>query len=182
MQILLRHFGYAAFQTISVIISTGYGIDDFSLWPLFLPVLLIFSTFMGGCAGSTVGGMKVIRFLLLIRQGRREIYRLVHPQIVQALKVNGRPVPEEVISAVWGYMLLFIILMMLLMAGGMDQITAFGAVATCLNNVGPGLGEVATNFTSVSDGSKWLLCFAMLAGRLELFTVLVLFSRMFWRS
>ncbi|QBQ54974.1 TrkH family potassium uptake protein [Nitrosococcus wardiae] len=177
---------YAAFQTISVITSTGYGTADFSLWPLFLPVLLIFSSFMGGCAGSTAGGMKVIRFLLLVKQGRREIYRLVHPQIVRTLKIDGRPVAEEVTSAVWGffslYILLFAILMMVLMAYGMDQVTAFGAVATCLNNLGPGLGEVATNFIGVSDGAKWLLSFAMLAGRLELFTVLVLFSRIFWRS
>jgi trk system potassium uptake protein len=177
---------YAAFQTISVITSTGYGTADFSLWPLFLPVLLIFSSFMGGCAGSTAGGMKVIRFLLLIKQGRRELYRLVHPRIVRVLKIDGRPVPEEVTSAVWGffslYILLFAILMMVLMAYGMDQVTAFGAVATCLNNLGPGLGEVATNFTGVSDGAKWLLSFAMLAGRLELFTVLVLFSRPFWRD
>jgi trk system potassium uptake protein len=177
---------YASFQTISVITSTGYGIDDFSVWPLFLPVLLIFSSFMGGCAGSTAGGMKVIRFLLLARQGEREIYRLVHPRISRVLKLDGRVVPEEVTSAVWGffslYILVFAIFMILLMADGLDQVTAFGAVATCLNNLGPGLGEVATNFTGVSDGTKWLLSFAMLAGRLELFTVLVLFSRTFWRD
>ncbi len=177
---------YSAFQTISVITSTGFTTEDFSLWPLFLPTLLIFSSFIGGCAGSTAGGMKVIRFLLLFKQGLRDLRRLPHPRMVNSLKLGGRVVPDRIIDAVWGffavYLATFVVIMLLLMGGGMDQITAFSAVATCMNNLGPGLGEVTSNFQSVSAPAKLLLSGAMLLGRLEIFTVLVLLSPSFWRK
>jgi len=177
---------YSLFQTVSVITSTGFVTEDFSRWPDFVPVLLIFLSFIGGCAGSTAGGMKVIRFLLMFRQSPRLILQLVHPRLVRPLKLGRRVVPERVIEAVWGffsvYLAVFAVIMLLLMATGLDQITAFSAVATCMNNMGPGLGKVAVNFQGISDTAKWLLALAMLMGRLEIFTVLVLLTPEFWRQ
>ena len=176
---------FASLQVISIITSTGFATADFSTWPLMLPALLIFSSFIGGCAGSTAGGMKVIRFVLLARQGLCDIRRLVHPKMQCAVVLSGRPVPERVMGAVWGffalYMITFAVIMLILMADGMDQVTAFGAVATCLNNLGPGLGEVASNFASVNDLARVVLSIAMLLGRLEIYTLLVLLSPAFWR-
>ncbi len=179
-------FRYAAFEVVSVITSTGYGIDDFSLWPGTLPVLLIFISFMGGCAGSTAGGMKVLRFVLLAKQAKLEIRRVIHPKLVRPLKLDDRVVPERVAQAVWGffavYVGIFALLMVVMMTFGMDQVTAFGAVATCLNNLGPGLGEVSANFVSVGDPEKVVFAFAMLLGRLEIFTIFVLLTPAFWRE
>jgi trk system potassium uptake protein TrkH len=175
----------AAFTVVSVITSTGFGVEDFSLWPAMLPVLLILVSFMGACSGSTTGGMKTIRFVILSRQATLEVQRLVHPALVRPLKLDGRVVPPRVVEAVWGffaiYIVVFALFMLTLMAAGMDQVSAFGAVATCLNNLGPGLGEVATTFASVDDATKWLMSLAMLLGRLEIFTVLVLLAPAFWR-
>lgn len=179
----LRH---AAFQVVSVITTTGYGTTDFSVWPLFLPVLLIFASFLGGCAGSTSGGMKIIRFIILAKEGSRELWRLIHPNIIRPIKLGGRALPERVIDAVWGffalYVAVFALLMLLVMATGVDQVTAFGAVASALNNLGPGLGAVGTTFAPLNDTAKWICTFAMLLGRLEIFTILALFSPMFWRK
>lgn len=176
----------ALFTVVSVITSTGYGISDFSVWPLMLPALLIFISFVGGCAGSTAGGMKVIRFVVMARQAQIEVLRLIHPNLVKPLLMDGRTVPEDVIKAVWAffgaYVMVFAGLMMVLMGQGHDQVTAFGAVATCLNNLGPGLGDVATNFLAVGALEKWVLVFAMIAGRLEIFTILVLLTPAFWRE
>ena len=145
----------AAFQVVAVITSTGYGLEDFSLWPLALPVLLIFSSFIGGCAGSSAGGIKVIRFVILGKQSGVHIQKLIHPQALRPIRVDGRVVPAAVVEGIWSFFMIYIavfaVLMLLLMLDGMDQITAFGAVATCLNNLGPGLGEVAANFVCV-DG------------------------------
>lgn len=174
----------AAFEVTSVITSTGYGIDDFNLWPAGMPVLLIFISFLGGCAGSTAGGMKIIRILILFRESMRQISILVHPKIVSPIKIGSRVVQPEIISAVRGfisaYVLVFIGLMLILLADGVDMITAYGAIASCMNNLGPGLGEVATTFASLSDLSTWVCTFAMLLGRLEIFTLLVIFTPMFW--
>jgi trk system potassium uptake protein TrkH len=176
----------AAFTVVSVITSTGFGIDDFSVWPLMLPVLLIFISFVGGCAGSTAGGMKVIRFIVMVKQAQIEVLRLIHPKLVKPLRMDGRTVPGDVVAAIWAffvaYIFVFAALMMLLMGQGHDQITAFGAVATCLNNLGPGLGEVATNFQAIGNLEKWVLVLAMIAGRLEIFTILVLLTPAFWRQ
>ena len=173
------------FQVISFATTTGFTTTSYELWPGFLPVLLIFVSFFGACAGSTGGGMKTIRFLLLLKQGVREIRRLVHPNGQFVIKVNERTLPERVIESVWGffsvYVAVFVIVMLLLMATGLDHLTAFSAVAACLNNLGPGLGEVAANYGGLSDAAKWLLCLAMLMGRLEIFTLLVLFTPAFWR-
>jgi trk system potassium uptake protein TrkH len=182
---LAAAFRYAAFEAVAVITSTGFGVDDFSRWPLALPVLLIFSSFIGGCAGSSAGGIKVIRFVVLGKQSAVHIHKLVHPKAVRPIRVDGKVVSPEVIEGIWGFFMIYVAvfasLMILLMLGGMDQVTAFGAVATCLNNLGPGLGAVAANFVDVSPYSKALLVVAMLMGRLEIFTFLVLATPQFWR-
>lgn len=173
------------FQVVSVATTTGYATTEFHLWPAFLPVLLIFASFVGGCAGSTGGGLKVIRVLLLAKQGARELVRLVHPNARVAVKVGGRALDDRVIQGVWGffaaYVLCFVIGMLILLATGLDQVTAFSAMAATLNNLGPGLGEVAPHFRDISDPAKWVLAFAMILGRLEIFTVLVLLTPAFWR-
>lgn len=177
---------YGMFQTISIATTTGYTNADFSAWPGFLPILLIFMSFIGGSAGSTAGGMKVIRFVLLFKQGVREISGLLHPNAINPVKISGKSIPEKVMTAVWGffsiYVFTFAILMLVIMLLGVDQITAFSALAAMMNNLGPGLGEVATNYQSLSDPVKWVLTLAMLLGRLEIFTLLVLFTAAFWRK
>jgi trk system potassium uptake protein TrkH len=146
----------------------------------------LFSSFIGGCAGSTGGGMKVIRILLLSLQGTRELKRLVHPRAVYTIKVGNKALRQQVVDAVWGffsaYALVFVICMLALIATGIEELTAFSAVAATLNNLGPGLGEVAAHFGDINDTAKWVLILAMLFGRLEIFTLLVLFTPTFWRS
>jgi trk system potassium uptake protein len=175
----------AIFQAVSIGTTAGFTTQNYSLWPAFLPLLLLLTSFVGGCAGSTGGGMKVIRVLLLFKQGMREIKKLIHPRAIFVIKLGRQALDNRIIEAVWGffatYVLLFILMMLILMADGLDQVTAFSAVAACMNNLGPGLGEVALNYASIGDLSKWTLCFAMLLGRLEIFTLLVLFTREFWR-
>lgn len=176
---------HGIFQAISITTTTGFATQDFAQWPSFLPVMLLMFSFMGGCVGSTGGGMKAMRLMLIYKQGIRELKQLVHPQAIIPLKVGRRRVEASVVSAVWSFFAVyttsFIVIMMLLMATGLDFETAFSAVAASINNLGPGLGEVAANYASISDTAKGLLCFAMLLGRLEVFTLLVLFTPMFWR-
>jgi trk system potassium uptake protein TrkH len=176
---------YATFEVISIITTTGYSIADFSVWPLALPVLLIFSTFVGGAAGSTAGGMKVIRFVVLAKQGAVHLRRLIHPHAVQPIRVDQRVVPDSIIEAIWGfftvYVAVFAVLMLVLMLDGLDQVTAFSAIATCINNTGPGLGAVALDFVGVDAFGKVVCVVAMLLGRLEIFTLLVLLTPAFWR-
>jgi trk system potassium uptake protein TrkH len=178
-------FRQGLFQTVSIATTTGFATTNYSLWPVFIPVLLLFMSFIGGCAGSTGGGMKVIRVLLILKQGIREVKRLVHPNATFIIKVGKKPLPDNVVEAVWGffsaYVFVFVILMMVMLATGMDQVTAFSAVAASLNNLGPGLGDVAANYASIKDVEKWALCIAMLMGRLEIFTLLVVMSPAFWR-
>ncbi len=182
---LLHALREGIFQTVSVATTTGFTTRDFSHWPAFLPVLLIFLSFVGGCAGSTGGGMKVIRVLLLLKQGVRETRRLIHPNATLLVKIGRTPLEDRVIEAVWGffaaYVFVFVVLMLLMMATGMDQVTAFSAVAATLNNLGPGLGAVAAHYAAIDDVQKYLLCVAMLLGRLEIFTLLVVLSPGFWR-
>lgn len=179
-------FRHAAFEVVSVVTSTGFGVSDFSTWPLFLPVMMILISFIGGCGGSTAGGMKVMRVLVLAKLGYREINRLPHPRSLQPIKVGGRVLPETTLQAIWGffavYVMTFVLLMLLMMLAGLDQLSAFSAIGTCMNNLGPGLGEVAGTFAAVSDGGKLVAVAAMLLGRLEVFTVLVLLQPAFWRS
>lgn len=176
---------HGIFQVVSIGTTTGFTTTAYHIWPGFLPVLLLFISFIGGCAGSTGGGMKVIRFLLLVKQGAREVRRLVHPNAQIPVKVNNKPMPDSVMDAVWGffatYIAAFAVMMLILMATGLDQVTAFSAVAACINNLGPGLGEVGFHYADLNDLSKWVLGFAMLLGRLEIFTLLVLLTPTFWR-
>lgn len=176
----------AFFQVVSMATTAGFTTDSFAKWPIFLPLLLLCAAFIGGCAGSTGGGLKVIRILLLFLQGNRELKRLVHPNAVYTIKLGHRALPERIIEAVWGffsaYALVFIISLMLLIATGVDEFSAFSAIATTLNNLGPGLGIVSDNFTTMNATAKWVLVVTMLFGRLEVFTLLVLFTPTFWRD
>ncbi len=174
------------FQVVSIGTTTGFTTQEYYSWPGFLPVLLLYVSFIGGCSGSTGGGIKVIRILLLVKQGVRELQRLIHPSAQIVVKIGRKPLPENVIEAVWGffaaYFAISALMILALMATGLDQETAFSAVAACLNNLGPGLGDVGQNFASINDFAKWTLCLAMLLGRLEIFTLLVLFTPGFWRK
>ena len=173
------------FQAVSIATTTGFTTENFSLWPAALPVLLIFASFIGGCAGSTAGGIKVIRWLLIYKQGAREVARLVHPNAEIPVKLGAAAIQPRVVDAVWGffsvYVVAFSVMLLAMMATGLDQVTAFSAVAASLNNLGPGLGDVASGFMSLSDTAKWISVVGMLLGRLEIFTLLVLITPMFWR-
>lgn len=175
----------ALFHVISCITSTGFTATDFSVWPLFLPTLLVFVGFVGGCGGSTAGGLKVLRVVLLFRNSLLEARKLLHPRLVACVKLGNRVIPQRIMEGVWGffslYVAVFVALMLAVMSTGVDQVTAFSAVATCINNMGPGLGEVSANFVALDAGVKWLLVLAMWLGRLELFTILVLLAPTLWR-
>jgi len=179
-------FFVGLFQVVSIGTTTGFTTAEYQQWPGFLPVLLLFASFVGGCAGSTGGGMKVIRVLLLIKQGVRELVRMVHPHAVLPVKVGRKSIPTRVIDTVWGffaaYVILLTVMLLILMATGLDQETAFSAVVACLNNLGPGLGDVGSNYSSLNGLQLGVLCFAMLLGRLEIFTLLVLLTPHFWRK
>jgi trk system potassium uptake protein len=174
------------FQTVSIATTTGFTSTSFQSWPTFLPILLLFGSFIGGCAASTGGGLKVIRVLLLLKQGMREIRRLVHPHALFPIKLGQRMLPDRIITAVWGffavYVAVFGFLMLILLASGLDQVTAFSAMAACLNNLGPGLGEVSDHYGLLNPVAKWVLIAAMLLGRLEIFTLLVILTPTFWRK
>jgi trk system potassium uptake protein TrkH len=176
----------AGFQVISVISSTGFTTENFALWPLALPFLLMSVSFVGGCGGSTAGGMKVVRVLLLVKQGMREVALLIHPHASLPLKLGHHAVHERAMASIWGflsvYFAVFMLLSLLMLMTGPDLVTALSAVAASLNNLGPGLGEVSSGFTSLSDAGKLVAVAAMLLGRLEVFTFLVLVSSLFWRK
>lgn len=179
----LRH---SIFQTVSNITTTGFTTTGFVDWPGMAPLILIMVAFIGGCAGSTTGGMKLARVQMVVRQGLRELRQLVHPKGQFLVKVGGKRVSESVVISVAGfctlYILSFLVMTLLLTADGVDILTAFSAVAACINNLGPGLGEVAANFASMSDFSVWVCSVAMVLGRLEVFTLLVLLTPQFWRD
>ncbi len=178
-------FRLALFHAMSMQTTSGFVTDDFTHWPGALPVILVLSAFIGGCAGSTSGGMKIVRWLLILKQGQREVNQLVHPSAELPVKLGNKPMNMRVIDAVWGffavYVIAFGILMVALLATGEDQVTAFSAIAACMTNSGTGLGKVATNFTGLTDPGKWICVLAMLLGRLEVFPLLVLISPTFWR-
>lgn len=179
---------YAVFQAVSLATTSGFATADYSAWPASLGALLMILSFFSGSAGSTTGGIKLMRILLLFKQGACELRRLVHPNSIVTLKLGGKTVPERTIAAVTtfftAYLGIFVVIALVVAATGVDLVTAFSAAAACLNNLGPGLGEVgpAGNFAGLPSAAKWILAFAMLLGRLELFTLLVLFTRVFWRS
>ncbi|AVV34595.1 MAG: potassium transporter [Cobetia sp.] len=178
----LRH---GLFEAVSVATTTGFGVADFTGWPGVLPMMLFIAAFIGACSGSAGGGMKVIRILLILKQGVREIHRLIHPNAILSVKVGKMRISEGVAEAVWGffsvYLMLFVLMMLGMLATGLDQVTAWSAVGSALNNLGPGLGEVATHYGDIPGAAKGILILAMLLGRLEIFTILVLFTPAFWR-
>lgn len=176
---------HGSFALITTFTTTGFTTTEHATWPPFLLLFIFLSAFIGGCAGSTGGGLKVIRVLVIVKQGLREIRRLIHPNAIQPLKLGTRTVSNRVVEAVWGffavYMVAYLLLCLLLLATGLDFTTAFTAVGACINNLGPGMGEVAIHYGDINTAAKWILCFAMLLGRLEVFTLLILFTPMFWR-
>jgi len=176
----------SAFQAVSIGTTTGFLTSNYSNWPLFVPIMLLVAAFIGACAGSTGGGIKVIRALILIRQGSSEITKLIHPNAVVTIKFGKKTLDPRVSESVWGffavYVATFLILLMFLLSQNNDFLTAFSAVGATLNNLGPGLGSVSENYKEITDGSKIALCLAMLLGRLEIFTLLLLFTPAFWRN
>jgi len=179
-------FRYGTFQVISAMTTTGFTTAPFYTWTGFLPVLLILIAFIGGCAGSTAGGMKVIRVILLFRQSVREIQRLIHPHAIIPVKIGGQKTSDTIISAVWGFFFLYIasfaIMTMLLTATGLDAETAYSSVGACITNLGPALGQAGPNYAGLNDVAKVILSIAMLLGRLEIYTLLVLLTPAFWRD
>ncbi|MCB1707413.1 MAG: TrkH family potassium uptake protein [Halioglobus sp.] len=176
---------HGVFQVISIITTTGYSTENLGEWPVMLPIMAIFFSCMGGCVGSTTGGIKAMRLMLIYKQGIRELKQLVHPNAVIPLKVGRRRVEASIVSAVWSffavYTTTYIILMLMLMVTGLDFLTSFSAVAAALNNLGMGIAGVTGDFGSISETAKVILSVAMLLGRLEIFTLLVLFTPAFWR-
>ena len=178
----------SAFHVLSLATTTGYATTDYSTWPVFAPVMLMFLGTFVSCAGSTGGGIKMVRMVLLIKQARRELVRIIHPRVVNPVTLGGAVMPAGVINATFGFMLIYgaatMGLTMVMLFTGLDIVTAFSAVVATVNNIGPGLGLVgpASNFGVLNDLQIWVLSFAMLLGRLELLTVLVLFTSAFWRK
>ncbi|WP_109043982.1 TrkH family potassium uptake protein [Aggregatibacter actinomycetemcomitans] len=176
----------AVFQSVSISTTAGYTTSSFEQWPLFLPILLLFASCIGGSAGSTGGGLKVVRVLVLYLQAKRELKRLIHPNLVYPIKLGKRVLDERVIQSIWAffsaYLLVFVICLLGVISCGVETFDAFNTVIACLNNVGPALGTVSSNFVGIPDSAKWILTLAMVCGRLEIFSLLVLFTPAFWRS
>ena len=178
----IRH---SLFQTISIATTTGFTSQNYSNWPAAIPVFLIMVSFIGACVGSTGGGIKVVRVLVMFRLGMKEIHKFIRPNAQVSIKLNNASINEKALVSVLGffslYAISFIFIMMLLMFAGLDQVTAYSATAATMNNLGPGLGEVAQNYGSLGETAKWILSFSMLIGRLEVLTIIAIFHRAFWR-
>jgi len=178
---------YASFNLISIATSSGYASVDYALWPIFAPMWMMFLACIVASSGSSGGGIKMIRTLVLFKQAGREFLKLLHPSVVNPMKIGGQVMPNNIVYAVLGFIFLYFItiacLTFLLLIGGMDFITAFSAVLACVNNFGPGLGMVGptSNYQGLNDFQTWICTFGMLIGRLEIFTVLILFTPQFWR-
>ncbi|MCO5265581.1 MAG: TrkH family potassium uptake protein [Lentimicrobium sp.] len=183
-----KSFRDALFQVVSIVTTTGYITTDYLLWPFFAWFLIFLLMFTGGCAGSTGGGIKMVRILLLFKNSLLELKRLIHPQAIIPVRLNRKSVPQSIIFNVLAFFLIYIIIFafgsLAMSMMGLEFESAVGSVAACIGNIGPGLGQVGPvlNFSLVPDPGKWLLSLLMLLGRLELFTVLILFSPAFWRS
>jgi len=184
----LTSLRYATFNTVSIATTTGYANTDYNLWPIFAPIWMLFLSSFATSSGSTGGGIKMIRAEILYKQVYKELVRIMHPHALTAAKISGQVVPNKIIYAVLAFFFIYIVsivsLTLVLTASGLDLVTAFSAVIATLNNTGPGLNEVgpATTFASLTDFQTWVCSFAMLLGRLELFTLLVVFTPAFWRK
>ena len=182
--IALRH---VAFNLVSIATDCGFASVDYDKWPIFVPMWMLFLSCIAVCSGSTGGGIKMIRTLILSQQGLRELQKLIHPAVVNPIRIGGGAIPQNIAGAVLGFIFLYALtvgeLTFLLIASGMDFISAFTAIIACINNAGLGLGEVgpARNFQGLTDFQTWVCSVAMLAGRLEIFTFFVLFTPYFWR-
>jgi len=185
---VVKAFRYSAFNVMSVMSCTGFSTTDFALWVPIAQIVLLFLLFPGGCAGSTAGGMKNIRVLLLFRTAANELKKLIHPKLVTAVRNDGRAVEAEILFAIGGFIILYLatfaITAIVLAATGLDLVTSMSAVATCMAGCGPGLGTVGpvSNYAHLSVIAKWLLDASMLLGRLEIYSVFVVFSSSFWKK
>lgn len=175
----------AVFTVVAVTTTTGLTTTQYHLWPNLLPYLVMFMAIVGGCGGSTTGGIKTIRLLILGKQSLRELKRLIHPKAVYTLKVGTNLIPEGTLHAVWAFVSvfigLFVVIMLALVGTGMDFTTAFGATVASLANEGAPIGQMANGFHHANDWAKWIMIFSMFTGRFEIFTVLVLLTPEFWR-
>jgi trk system potassium uptake protein len=184
----MEGFRHSIFNVVSIATTTGFVTEDYEKWPAFLPVWLLFLSCITCSTGSTGGGIKMFRTLLLVRQARRELKLLVHPSAVIPIRIGGSSIPERVVHSVLAFIFLYfgtiLVLTFALLATGLDLVSSFSAAVGSVNNVGPGLGAVgpSTNFASLTDAQTWICTLAMLIGRLEIFSVLVLFTRSFWRK
>lgn len=172
------------FNVISLSTTTGFTSAPFSIWPNFAPILIMLLATIGGCAASTSGGIKFVRFLLFFKGGKREMQHLTHPYAISHIKLNDETLSRPILQSIWGFLsvfiAIFIFMTLLLLALNNDLLTSFGAVTATLANAGAGLGKVSNSFAALSVPTKWILIVGMLLGRLEIFTILVLFSRGFW--
>jgi len=181
-----RNFLNALFTVVSIGTTTGLTTTNFTIWPNFIPYLLMFVALIGGCAGSTSGGLKMVRCLVLREQSKREMQRLIHPSGVLPVKLGKQVLPDRTLQAVWGFVAafiaLFILMFLVILALGVEVPTAFGALAACFSNTGAGLGRVAEGYAPMSAAVKGVLIFAMIAGRLEIFTIIILFLPSYWKN
>lgn len=179
---------YASFQVVSIMTTTGYTTADYEAWPVLSQMLLLCLMFFGGMVGSTGGGMKQVRILLMFKQAYRELYHLIHPHAVTALKLDEKNVPKKTLGGIWGFLFLFILISviatLLLTALGVDIITSASTVISAMANVGPALGQAGPmeNYYAMPPFGKWVLVLCMLIGRLEIYTVILLFMPLFWRK
>ena len=173
-----------AFHTVSMVTTTGFTVSNSSDWPFSLSFLLLVGAFIGACSGSVGGGIKSWRVMLMINHAHLNIMKIIHPNSIVSLKIGTRSVDDQAATSVWGffsiYVISFMVLLLAILVSGLDLESAFSAVGACLNNLGPGLGIVSENYSSISSYSKGILAFAMLLGRLEIFTLLVILTPMFW--
>ena len=173
------------FQTVSILTTTGFLTEEYSSWPTYVSFMLLVGAFVGACSGSVGGGIKSWRILIMLKHAYKQIFKIIHPDSINTIKLGKKVVDSNVSEAVWGffsiYIISFMVLFLLVLATGLDFISAFSAVGACLNNLGPGLGEIASNYASVPTATKLILCFAMILGRLEIFTFLVVLMPAFWR-
>jgi trk system potassium uptake protein TrkH len=179
---------YTSFQVASILTTTGFATADYELWPGIAQAILLLCMFIGGCAGSTGGGMKVMRIMLLLKHSYQELFRLIHPRSVSRVKMGRIAVQDDVLSGVWGFFILwiglFVLAAFLVAATGVDVVTSFASSLACIGNIGPGIGGVGPteNFAWMPDTAKWVLTFCMVLGRLEIYTVIILFVPEFWRK
>ncbi|NCZ74448.1 MAG: TrkH family potassium uptake protein, partial [Betaproteobacteria bacterium] len=178
---------YAAFNVVSIATTTGYASTDYAQWPIFAPIYMLLLCGIATCAGSTGGGIKMIRLILILKQARNELIRIVHPRAVVPVKFGRSIIEPAVLQSILGFLVVYLLAICLgtlvLLFTGLDPVTAFTAVIASINNTGPGLGEVgpAGNYKGLSDLQTWVCSSLMLLGRLELMSVLVLFVPHFWR-